>query len=59
MSTSYNVGRIGSIISPAMIGWIAVEGSIGAGIITCALAYLVATLLPGILIKDKIHDPMQ
>lgn len=58
MSTSYNAGRIGSIISPAMIGWIAVEGSIGAGIITCALAYLVATLLPGILIKDKIHDPM-
>jgi MFS transporter, AAHS family, cis,cis-muconate transporter len=59
MSTSYNAGRIGSIISPAMIGWIAVEGSIGAGIIACALAYLVATLLPGILIKDKIHDPMQ
>ncbi len=53
MSTSYSAGRIGSIIYPAMIGWIAVEGSIGAGIITRALPYLVATLPPGILNRGQ------
>ncbi len=57
MSTSYNIGRIGSIISPAFIGWMATDYSIGAGIATCGIAYLIATFLPGMFIREKMYDP--
>ena len=57
MSTSYNIGRIGSIISPVFIGWAATNYTIGAGIATCGIAYLITTLLPGIFIKEKMYDP--
>jgi len=59
MATSYNVGRIGSMIAPVFIGWVATGGSIGVGIASCAVAYLAATLLPGIFIGEKMHDPME
>jgi AAHS family cis,cis-muconate transporter-like MFS transporter len=59
MATSYNVGRIGSIISPVFIGWVASGSSVGAGIATCAGAYLITTLVPGIFIREKMYDPME
>ena len=57
MSTSYSVGRIGSIVSPVMIGWAAIHYSIGAGIAICGVAYLICALLPGIFIREKMYDP--
>lgn len=57
MAVSYNVGRAGSMISPVFIGWCATNYSVGAGIATCGLAYLVCTLLPGIFVKEKMYDP--
>jgi len=57
MATSYNLGRVGSIISPVLIGWAATNYSIGAGIATCGVAYLMCALLPGIFIKEKMYDP--
>jgi MFS transporter, AAHS family, cis,cis-muconate transporter len=57
MATSYNIGRIGSMISPLVIGWAATQYSIGIGIATCGAAYLLCALLPGIFIKEKMYDP--
>jgi AAHS family cis,cis-muconate transporter-like MFS transporter len=57
MATSYNIGRVGSLISPLVIGWAAENYSVGAGITTCGLAYLFCALLPGIFIKEKMYDP--
>ena len=57
MATSYNVGRIGSLMSPIVIGWAATNYSVGAGITTCGAAYLICALLPGIFIKEKMYDP--
>lgn len=57
MATSYNIGRIGSMISPLLIGWAATQYSIGIGIATCGIAYLMCALLPGIFIKEKMYDP--
>jgi AAHS family cis,cis-muconate transporter-like MFS transporter len=57
MATSYNIGRIGSMISPLLIGWAATSYSIGVGIATCGIAYLMCALLPGIFIKEKMYDP--
>ncbi|OPY02697.1 MAG: Proline/betaine transporter [Syntrophorhabdus sp. PtaB.Bin184] len=59
MATSYNVGRVGSMVAPVFIGWVATGCSIGAGIASCAAAYLVTALLPGIFIREKMHDPME
>jgi AAHS family cis,cis-muconate transporter-like MFS transporter len=57
MATTYNIGRIGSMISPLLIGWAATSYSIGVGIATCGIAYLMCALLPGIFIKEKMYDP--
>jgi AAHS family cis,cis-muconate transporter-like MFS transporter len=57
MATSYNIGRLGSIVSPVLIGWAATSYSIGIGIATCGIAYLMCALLPGIFIKEKMYDP--
>jgi AAHS family cis,cis-muconate transporter-like MFS transporter len=57
MATSYNLGRVGSLISPLVIGWAAGNYSVGAGIATCGVAYLLCALLPGIFIKEKMYDP--
>jgi MFS transporter, AAHS family, cis,cis-muconate transporter len=57
MATSYNIGRIGSIISPTLIGWAGTNYSIAAGIATCGAAYLICALLPGIFIPEKMYDP--
>ena len=57
MATTYNIGRIGSMISPILIGWAATSYSIGVGIATCGIAYLMCALLPGIFIKEKMYDP--
>lgn len=57
MATSYNIGRIGSIISPTLIGWTASNYSIAAGIATCGVAYLFCALIPGLFIPQKMYDP--
>ncbi|ATO21154.1 MFS transporter (plasmid) [Acinetobacter sp. LoGeW2-3] len=56
MGTAHNVGRIGSTIAPATIGFIATEGSIGLGFMVMGAAYLICAL-PTLFIKEKMYDP--
>ncbi len=54
---AYNAGRIGSIISPIVIGAVAMKYTVGMGIATLGFTYLVSALVPGIWIKEKMYDP--
>ena len=54
---SYNVGRIGSMTAPLVIGAIADSFTIGLGLSVVAVAYALAALVPFFLIKEKMYDP--
>ncbi len=57
VATSYNVGRIGSTLSPILIGLAASSYSIGLGIGLLGIAYAVCALVPGLFIQEKMFDP--
>src|SRR5262245_17643311 len=57
VATSYNLGRIGSTLSPVLIGMAASQYSIGFGIALLGISYLVCALVPGLFIREKMFDP--
>jgi MFS transporter, AAHS family, cis,cis-muconate transporter len=57
VATSYNIGRIGSTLSPLLIGIAATNYSIGLGIGLLGIAYAVCALIPGLFIREKMFDP--
>ena len=57
VATSYNLGRIGSTLSPVLIGLAAAQYSIGFGIALLGISYLVCALVPGLFIREKMFDP--
>lgn len=56
VGTSYNLGRIGSTLSPLLIGIAASNYSIGLGIGLLGIAYAVCALIPGVFIKEMMFD---
>jgi hypothetical protein len=56
-SVSHNVGRIGAMASGVVIGFIATQYSISAGIAMLGMCYFIAAVVPGFLIKEKMYDP--
>lgn len=57
VATSYNIGRIGSTVSPLMVGFAATHSSIAAGIALLGISYAVCGLIPGLFIREKMYDP--
>ena len=57
VATSYNLGRIGSTLSPLLIGMAATNYSIGLGIALLGISYAVCALVPGVFIREKMFDP--
>jgi AAHS family cis,cis-muconate transporter-like MFS transporter len=57
VATSYNVGRVGSTLSPLLIGLAASRYSIGLGIGLLGISYAVCALIPGLFIREKMFDP--
>lgn len=57
VSVSYNVGRIGSTVSPLLIGLIAGSYSVGFGIALLGGVYALSALIPGLFIPQKMFDP--
>ena len=57
VSSANAFGRIGSMFSPVMIGFVAEQYSIAYGIGFLGIAYALAALLPGLFIRDKLYDP--
>jgi AAHS family cis,cis-muconate transporter-like MFS transporter len=56
VGTSYNLGRIGSTLSPLLIGIAATNYSIGLGIGLLGIAYALCALIPGLFIKEMMFD---
>jgi AAHS family cis,cis-muconate transporter-like MFS transporter len=56
VGTSYNIGRVGSALSPLLIGMAASTYSIGAGIGLLGISYAICALIPGLFISEKIFD---
>ena len=54
---SHNVGRVGAMLAPILIGFIATGYSIAAGIALLGITYLIGGLVPGFWIKEKLYDP--
>ena len=54
---AYNIGRAGAAIAPALIGVIATEYSIGAGLMVMGAAYCLTALIPALFIPEKMYDP--
>ena len=57
VATSYNIGRVGSTLSPVLIGMAATQYSIGFGIALLGISYLLCALVPGLFIREKMFDP--
>src|SRR3954451_18516535 len=57
MATSYNLGRVGSTLSPLLIGFAASRYSVGFGIALLGVSYAGAALVPGLFIREKMFDP--
>ena len=56
VGTSYNVGRVGSTLSPMLIGLAASKYSIGLGIALLGISYAICAIVPGLFIKEKMFD---
>lgn len=56
---AFNIGRLGSVIAPVAIGYMAMHNSIGAGLLLMAGAYFLCGLIPTLFIKEKQYDPQK
>lgn len=56
---AFNIGRLGSVIAPIAIGYMAMQNSIGAGLLLMAGAYFLCGLIPTLFIKEKQYDPQK
>lgn len=54
---SYNIGRIGSTISPTLIGFVARDYSIGLGIALLGISYAICGMVPGLFVPERMYDP--
>jgi AAHS family cis,cis-muconate transporter-like MFS transporter len=57
VGTAYNIGRIGSTLSPLLIGFVATQYSIGVGLALLGVSYLACALIPGLFIRERQFDP--
>lgn len=58
VATSYNIGRIGSMSSPLMIGYVSSNFSIAYGLALLGIAYAITGLIPALFIRDNLYDPI-
>ena len=56
---AYNMGRLGAAVAPATIGMIAAGSSFTMAFIVMGVAYFIAGVIPGLLIRERQYDPQQ
>ena len=54
---AYNLGRVGAMLAPLMIGLVADSFSVGLGLAVLGAGYAVAALIPFFCIRDRLYDP--
>jgi AAHS family cis,cis-muconate transporter-like MFS transporter len=57
VAAAYNIGRVGSTLSPLMIGFVATTYSVGFGIALLGVSYGICGLIPGLFIRERMYDP--
>jgi MFS transporter, AAHS family, cis,cis-muconate transporter len=57
VGTSYSIGRVGSTLSPLLIGMAASRHSIGLGLALLGISYAACALIPGLFLREKMFDP--
>jgi MFS transporter, AAHS family, cis,cis-muconate transporter len=57
VGAAYNLGRIGSTLSPWLIGLASTRYSIGLGLALLGVSYAACAMIPGFFIKEKLYDP--
>lgn len=57
VATSYNIGRIGSMSSPLMIGYVSTNFSIAYGLALLGIAYAITGIIPALFIRGSLYDP--
>jgi AAHS family cis,cis-muconate transporter-like MFS transporter len=57
LATAHNVGRLGAMAAPIMIGFVSSEYSITFGIGLLGIGFLICGVIPPILMREKIFDP--
>jgi len=59
MGGSFNLGRVGAAVGPAVIGLIATHYSIGLGLIAVGGGYFIAAVISSLAIPGKQFDPQK
>ena len=57
LGTAYNLGRIGAMTAPIMIGFVSSQYSIALGIALLGIGYVICGLIPPIFVRENIYDP--
>jgi AAHS family cis,cis-muconate transporter-like MFS transporter len=57
VALAYNIGRIGGMVSPMVLGYIATHYSFSAGLAFLGVSYVVIALIALLFIKEKMYDP--
>ncbi|MBE1236198.1 MFS transporter [Phaeovibrio sulfidiphilus] len=57
VGAAYNSGRVGGVVAPLLIGYLATNGSIGLGFVVMGGAFLVTAVIPLLFIGNRLHDP--
>lgn len=57
MGWSYNAGRLGGVLAPITIGFLADHFSIGVGFLGVGIALCLMGLVPAFLIRSSMYDP--
>lgn len=57
MGTAHNIGKLGAMAAPMLIGIVSAHYSIAIGIALMGLAYGICGLIPPIFVKEGQYDP--
>lgn len=59
LGTSYNIGRLGAMSAPLMIGYVSGVYSIAVGIAFLGITYAICALIPPLTIREMMYDPKE
>lgn len=55
IGATYNIGRLGGVAAPLVIGYLATGGNIGTGFLVMCIAFLLCGLVPSTLIRGRTY----
>ncbi len=59
IQSGHDVVLFDAVFAPITIGYLAMHGSIGTGLMVMGAAYFLCGLIPALFIKDRLYDPQK